>query len=68
MCKQRSTTQRKLDSKTNKLDESFEDLSPDCLINQIRFIAIDCRLNTLREEGTLPHSLSFDLSGTTKLE
>ena len=53
----------------SQADESFEDLgSSDCLINQIRFIVIDCRHNALREEGVLPHSLSFNLTTCTKID
>ena len=38
------------------------------LVNKIRFIAIDCRLNTLKQEATLPHSLNIDLNSNTKVE
>jgi hypothetical protein len=66
-CKRRNSTQRKIDNHAGTLDESFEDLGNDCLINQIRFIAIDCRLNQLREECALPHALSFDLTSSTQV-
>jgi hypothetical protein len=66
-CKRRMSNLKKLD-RGSKSSDSFEDLGSDCLINQIRFIAIDCRVNQLREEGTLPHSLPFDLSGSTKID
>jgi glycosylphosphatidylinositol transamidase (GPIT) subunit GPI8 len=48
--------------KTKNFNESFEDLTHDCLVNKIRFIAIDCRLNSLKKECSLPNTLSIDLT------
>ena len=48
--------------------DSFEDLSTDLLYSKIRFLIVDCRLNTLQQEVSLPHCLKFEVVAASKAE
>ena len=54
----------------NKLGEadSFDDLSTDLLYSKMRFLILDCRLNTLQQEVSLPHSIKFEVLAASKAE
>ena len=41
--------------------EAAVDLSTDLLYSKFRFIIVDCRLNTLQQEVTLPHCLTVEV-------
>lgn len=44
------------------------DLSSDLLYSKFRFIIVDCRLNTLQQEVTLPHCLTVEVLAASKAE
>ena len=44
------------------------DLSTDLLYSKFRFIIVDCRLNTLQQEVTLPHCLTVEVLAASKAE
>ena len=52
----------------SRQDDSFEDLSTDILYSKFRFITVDCRLNTLQQEVTLPYCLKFEVMAASRAE
>ena len=52
----------------SKTDSSFENLSTDLLYSKFRLVIVDCRLNTLQQEVTLPHCLTFEVLAASRAE